>query len=198
MATSAVVPSNGTVAAIPVKTETLNYAVVADTDENGKFTKYALTSSEKQISTIESSDYTEKMKAANKNPQVIVVKQAVSKPIVGTLDGFDHLFPAEKDKLFIINKGIDTHFGARLRANLLETNDKDELVFQFSDSPLDATKFIQQINYREKLSDEEEAAQALSKIPGVNADLIATIMAQIKAVQSGAQGQANISGVVAQ
>lgn len=181
MSTTAVVPNPNTSAEMPLKSETLNYSILAEGE--GEKASFSLTQSEKMLEKIanDQKKATEDGKTYD-GPQV-VTKVTVSKPIVGTMDGFNELFPNDKDKIAIINLGISKNFDRTVRKNLLETDDKNQLVYPFSDGVIDGTPFVQDVSVRTKMSDEEVAIKALNKIPGVNADVIANILAQIKAAQ---------------
>lgn len=179
MSTNAVVPSPNTLAELPVKTETVDYAIIAELKDDGTVNKFSLTTSEKQVEEIEKPDY--------KGKNQIARKVSVSKPIVGTLDGFSSLFPDVKDQVAIINMGISKNFDRTVRKNLLETDDAgQQLTYAFPDGVIDGTPFIQDVTIRQKMSDEEAAVKALSKIGGLTPDQIAAIMAQVKAAQASA------------
>jgi hypothetical protein len=175
MSTTAVIPSPDTIATLPVGSLVVTYNAIVELDEKGVISKKGLNTSEKKAKEIEAPDY--------KGKEVIAFKQIVSRPVVGTLAGFDSLFPDADSKLFIINYGLARWADSKARAVLLETNDDDtQIVFQPTEAPFDLTPHLQETPAR-KLSQEEVALNTLKKL-GVSDDMIRSVFANIQAAKA--------------
>jgi hypothetical protein len=186
MSTQAVIPSQNSVAAMPVKYETLTFAVVVKLNEQGKISAVRHTSSEKEIAELESPDYETNFladpKKERKDLETIAFKQPVRKPSVGTIDGFAELVPDADERLSIINKGIGSKFNQKIRTTLVELDSEGNLAFQPTDSVYDATALVQEETQRKVMSQEDKALKVLAGLP---ADKLAAILAQFAALQSG-------------
>ena len=184
MATSAVITeptSVDTSATFPIKYETIEYAATVTLDDKGKIDKKALTTSEKKITLLESPEYATKV-AADAKLEQLVFKQSVKRPLAGTIEGFQQLYPNVADQLFIINRGITVFADAQVRKVLLETNDDDsQFIFQPTDIPFDLTDTIKDVPKIVKMTAQEKAIETLkSSLP---ADMLAQIIAQLQAAQ---------------
>lgn len=181
MSTSATILDQGTIAALPLKYENLEFAVIVKTNEEGKITAVRHSQRDKDIANLESSAYphTDKEKAS---PELIAFKQVVKKVIVGTIEGFEELFPNPEHRLAIINKGVDQQFNSKIRTTLIEQDASDNLVFQPTDAPYDATSLVQDVSNRGvKLTEGEIALKALSGLKESNPVMFAAIIAQFAA-----------------
>lgn len=175
MSTSAVITSPDTLATLPVSSEILSYTAIVTLDAAGKIEKKGLNTSAKKVAALEAADYEGK--------EQIAFKQNVSRPVVGTLEGFDSLFPDTDSKLYIINYGLARYADAKARAVLLETNDDDtEFVFQPTDGTYDLTAEVQQTPAR-KLTNEEVTINNLRKM-GVTDEVIRSVFASLAAAKA--------------
>ena len=185
MSTSAVIPSNDTVAAIPVKKENVNFAVVFQVDETGNPKRDAKnnvlpprhTSSEKDIEALEAKDYLEKTPVDKR--EMIAFKQTVVKPTAGTLEGFASLIADPEEQLNIVNKGLASKFNQKIRTKLIEQNEDGTLVFQPTDGAYDATELVQEVTQRVSMTPTDKALKALS---GLSPENLAAVMAQFQAI----------------
>jgi hypothetical protein len=175
MSTSAVITEPNTLATLPISSEILSYTAIVTLDAAGKIVKKGLNTSAKKVATLEAPGYT--------GPEQIAYKQSVSRPVVGTMEGFDSLFPDLDSKLFIINYGCARFADAKARAVMLETNDDDtELTFQPTDGTFDLTPEVQNTPAR-KLTNEEITINNLRKM-GVSDDVIRSVFASLAAAKS--------------
>jgi len=175
MSTTAVIPNPNTIATMPVGSVVVTYNAIVELDEKGVITKKGLNTSEKKAKELEAAGYAGK--------EVIAFKQAVSRPVIGTLEGFDSLFPDADSKLFIVNYGLARWADSKARAVLLETNDEDtQLTFQPTEAPFDLTADLQETPAR-KLSQEEVALNTLKKL-GVSDEMIRSVFANIQAAKA--------------
>jgi hypothetical protein len=172
MATIANIPAQGSLAAMPIKYETINFAVIVETDENGRITKAKHSSSEKEIAALQAADYSGK--------EVLAFQQAVRKPTVGTLAGFEELVPDADERLAIINKGIGAKFNQKIRTTLIELDSEGNLAFQPTDAVYDATQLVQEETQRKVMSQEDKAMKVLAGLP---ADKLAALLASFRAAQ---------------
>jgi hypothetical protein len=172
MSTHAVIPAQGSLAAMPVKYETINFAVVVKTDEQGKITAVRHTSSEKEITELTSSEY--------KGAEVVAFQQPVRKPSLGSIAGFAELVPDEDERLSIVNKGIGAKFNQKIRTTLIELDNEGNLAFQPTDAVYDATQLIQEETQRKVMSQEDKAMKVLAGLP---ADKLAALLASFRAAQ---------------
>jgi hypothetical protein len=185
MSTTAVIPSNDTVAAMPIKKENILFAVVFAVDETGSPKRDAKgvvmpprhTSSENDIKALEAADYLEKTPADKR--ELIAFKQVVVKPSAGTLEGYAQLITDPDEQLNIINKGIASKFNQKIRTKLIEQNEDGTLVFQPTDGSYDATELVQEVTQRVSLSPTDKALKALSSLSPEN---LAAVMAQFQAI----------------
>lgn len=187
-----------TIAAIPIKTESALFAVVFKVDaegnpkrdEKGNVLAPRHTSSENDIKYLEDPEYVKKQteKAKGKEPEleVIALKQMVSRPIAGTLEGFETLVTDPEERLNIINKGLSSKFNQKIRTALIEQNDDGTLVFQPTDGMYDATPLVQE-STRATMSQTDKAFKLLA---GLDEATRAAIIAQFaKVAAAGAAPQ---------
>jgi hypothetical protein len=191
MSTSATITDAGTLAAVAVKKEFVNFAVVVTLDSEGKIVPKSIrhTSSEKDIAYLESPNYgkttvkhadgTSSVEDNPKEKEVIAFKQTVIKSKIGTLEGFAELVPDAEERLNIINKGIDSKFNQKIRTALIETNEDGTLAFQPVEPTYDATSLIQEAALRTNMSPTDKALKMLS---GLTPDMVAAVMAQFAAL----------------
>jgi len=171
MSTSAVLSSQDTSAAMPIKNDTITFAVVVKLNDQSKIESVRHTSSEKDIAKLEASDYV--------GGEVIAFKQVVQKPTAGTLDGFFQLVPDTETQLDIINKGINAKFNQKIRTTLIEQDDAGNLVFQPTDAAYDATALIQAASERTYATPFDKALKAIANLDPA---MKAAILAQLQAV----------------
>lgn len=192
MGTTAVVTENGTTnAAMPIKYENVNFAVVFKVDEHGAPKRDEKgnvlaprhTSSVNDIESLESKDYP-KTESEKKNPEMIAFKQTVQRPIVGTLEGFLELIKDSDEQLNIINKGLASKFNQKIRTTLIEQNEDGSLVFQPTDTVYDATALVQEPAQRVSLSPEDKVRKMIAA-SGLSPEALAAIVAQFQAVAKG-------------
>lgn len=176
MATNATIPAANTLTAMPIKNETITFAVVVKMGEDGKILPKSVrhTSSEKDIASLEAPDY--------KGDEVIAFKQPVSKPSVGTLEGFEELIPDADERLNIINKGISSKFNQKIRTTLIELDEAGNLAFQVVEPVYDATPLVQACAERVNLSPTEKAMKVLGAL---DPEVLKGILAQFAAINSG-------------
>jgi len=170
MSTTAVIPSPNSVAALPVKNENVNFAVVVKLDEQSKITAVRHTSSEKDIATLESPEY--------KGTETIAFKQTVIKPSAGTLEGFEQLIPDADERLSIINKGLSAKFNQKIRTTLIEQDEAGNLAFQPVEPTYDGTPLVQAASERVSASPTDKAIKMLGS-------LSQQILAQFAAINQG-------------
>jgi hypothetical protein len=166
MSTSAVISPN-TSAALPVKNELVNFAVVVTLDAESKISKVRHTSSEKDITALKAPDY--------KGDEVIAFEQSVQTYKIGTLEGFEQLIPDADERLNIINKGIGSKFNQKIKTVLTEVDDSKNLVFQPVEPFYDALSLIQEAALRTNLSPTDKAIKMLAGLPE---EMRAAIIAQ--------------------
>ena len=196
MSTTATIPSTDTVAAMPIKKENVNFAVVFQVDETGSPKRDAKnnvlpprhTSSEKDIAALEASDYIEKTPVEKR--EMIAFKQTVVKPTAGTLDGFKELISDPEEQLNIVNKGLSSKFNQKIRTILIEQNEDGSLAFQPTDGAYDATALVQAVTERVTLSPTDRALKALS---GLTPENLAAVMAQFQAMAAAAAAASQAS-----
>ena len=189
MSTAAVIPSNETVASLPIKRENITFAVVFEVDTTGAPVRDSKgnvkpprhTSSENDIKNLESPDYpkTEEEKA---HPEKIAFKQTVVKPVAGTLEGFASLITDVEEQLNIVNKGLASKFNQKIRTKLIEQNEDGSLVFQPTDSVYDATELVQEVTLRQTLSPTDKAMKLLSGMSDADRAAILAMFAKLSAV----------------
>jgi hypothetical protein len=174
MSTTAVITDPNTLTTLPISSEILNYTAIVELDEKGVIQKKALTTSSKRVENLEAAGYAGK--------EVIAFKQTVSRPVIGTLAGFEELYPDTDARLFIINRGLSAYADAKVRTVLLDTNnDGTELTFQSTNGVYDLTTDVQETPAR-KLTAEETTIAGLRKM-GVSDDLIAQVFASLAAAK---------------
>src|ERR1700692_3506138 len=171
MATTATIPAPGSLAAMPIKNETVNFAVIVKMDENGKIIKARHSSNEKAIAKVET--------GANKEGEIIAFKQAVLSPSVGTFEGFEQLVPDADERLNIINRGIGTKFNQKIRTTLLEQDEAGNLAFQPVEPIYDATSLVAAAAERTNLSPTDKAMKVLGAL---DPEVLAKILAQFSAI----------------
>jgi len=181
MSTTAVIPSPNSVAALPVKNENVNFAVVVKLDEAQKITSVRHTSSEKDITNLESPEYpiTPKEKA---EPETIAFKQTVIKPSAGTLEGFEQLIPDAEERLSIINKGLSAKFNQKIRTVLVEQDEAGNLAFQPVEPTYDGTSLVQEASQRVSASPTDKAIKMLGSL---SPEMLQQILAQFAAINQG-------------
>jgi hypothetical protein len=167
MSTSAVITSPNTSAALPIKNELVNFAVVVTLDDESKIKSVRHTSSEKDIAVLKSATYA--------GVEVIAFEQAVNSPKVGTLEGFELLVPDAEERLNIINKGLGSKFNQKIKTTLTELDEAKNLVFQPVEPSYDATSLIQEAALRTNLSPTDKAIKMLAGLPE---EMRAAIIAQ--------------------
>lgn len=183
MSTSAVISSN-TAATLPIKTETVNFAVVG-TVVDGKLTKIRHTSTVNDINALKGIDKDGKP-APYTGAEEIVLEQAVTRASLGSLAGFEELIPDPDVRLDIINKGLASKFSQKIKTLLTEQAEDTSLVFQPADTPYDATPLLQEPSQRTSMSVEEKMLKTLGNLPdSVKASIMATIKAQLEAAAAG-------------
>lgn len=186
MSTSAVISSN-TSAALPVKNELVNFAVVVELDAESKISKVRHTSSEKDIANLKNPFYGQAIgadgkerdpKVVAKENEVIAFEQAVQSYKLGTLEGFEQLIPDADERLNIINKGLGSKFNQKIKTVLTELDESKNLVFQPVDPSYDALSLLQEAALRTNLSPFDKAYKQLAGLPE---DMRAAIIAAFAA-----------------
>lgn len=181
---TSILNSGDTLATLPISYETQTYGVFAIVDEKGDITKKGATTSEKQIAALETPEYIAKLEAAEPAEkaklQQLVFKQAVKRPIVKTLAGFDELYKTEQDKLYIINRGLEKVRDAKVRTVLTETNEDNNLfAFEPQNGVFDLTSAMQDLPQNVKQSAQEKALATLKA--SLPADMFAMMVASLQA-----------------
>lgn len=173
MSTVATIPSPNSVAALPIKNETVTFAVVVKLDAEGKIVPKSVrhTSSEKDIEILKAATYT--------GDETIAFEQAVTKPSAGTLEGFEQLVTDPEERLNIINKGIASKFNQKIRTTLIELDETGALAFQPIEPVYDATALVQEPALRTNLSPTDKAMKVLG---GLDPETLKAILAQFAAV----------------
>ena len=191
MSTVAVISEQNTNAAVPIKKENVNFAVVFEVDEHGVPVRDAKgnvkaprhTSSENDIKNLKSPEYP-KTEAEKKNPEMIAFEQTVVRPIAGSIEGFLSLIVDKDEQLNIINKGLASKFNQKIRTKLIEQNEDGSLTFQPTDTAYDATELVQEAAQRVSLSPEDKVRKMIAS-SGLSAEALAAIVAQFQAVAAG-------------
>jgi hypothetical protein len=166
MSTAAIISPN-TSAALPVKNELINFAVVVELDAESKISKVRHTSSEKDITALKADGYA--------GSEVIAFEQAVQAYKVGTLEGFEQLIPDAEERLNIINKGLGSKFNQKIKTVLTELDESKNLVFQPVEPSYDALAILQEAALRTNLSPTDKAIKMLAGLPE---EMRAAIIAQ--------------------
>lgn len=199
MSTSAIITDqSATSAVVPVKKESVTFAVVVTTDEHGKIDPKSVraTSREKDINNLKRSDYGKTPDPNNpgqfvanpKEQEVIAFEQTVVRPLAGTEEGFAEIVSDADVRLEIINTGIRAKWNSKVLTALTELDSEGNLAFQPVEPSFDATSLVSAASERApKMSDEEKALKAIGNIK--NPDLLAKLQEMIAQLQA-AQGVA--------
>lgn len=185
-----ILDASATTAAIPVKKETVTFAVVVTTDEHGKITSTRATSREKDIANLERTTPVPygKMKDPNdpnsglvdnpKETEVIAFKQNVIRPLAGTIEGFAEIVPDVDVQLEIINTGIRAKWNSKVLTALTELDAEGNLAFTPVEPNYDGSPLVAVASERAaKLTDGEKAFKAIANIKDPN--LLAQLQAMI-------------------
>lgn len=110
----------------------------------------------------------------------VLVEQSFSFDMPGTFEGILEVIPDKDEALQIFKAGYKTRINSRTVALMTETDADGNPAFQAVEGNYDIRALLQEPAQKRNLSPMDKAVKALSGIPGISADMVAALIAQVR------------------
>lgn len=176
---------------LEIKTENVEYRVYANVDTEGNVPSggYELVSVN-DFNKWEAARKEKNEKAGKGITTQLAIQQTIRKYRVSNVQGSLLQLISDQDETDnIANRGIAAKFSQKVSANMLEVDDKNQLVFQPVEGVFDSLDWLQEETTRRNLSPIEKVERDLKKnLANLSSDDMAKVQAMLQSLMASQQG----------